>query len=448
MKLLLIAPARLGSRSRKGKHVHQLNLALLAALATPYFKEIKIVEEDFVDLDLQESADLVGITMLTSQAVRGYQLGDHFRQRGIPTICGGPHPSYVIKESLQHFDSVVIHEAENIWPQLMADFQAGKLQQVYKSDKPSDLSKLPIPRKDLFQGPKSTLSAQVLQTGRGCPFGCDFCTVTATYGNKLRTRPIEHVIEEIKRYPSKIFFFVDDNIFFDRDYAYKLFEALIPLKIRWGSQGSLNKISSDGKLLSLAVRSGCMSLFVGIESIEQKTLNASNKAFNRVKDYEEDIKKVQRAGINLITAFIFGFENDTPQTFANVRDFAIANKVMLVSTGILTPFPGTKLFERFQAKGLIENYDWSKYDGGNLVWRHPYFSKELISWEKNELSARFYSFPAIAKRFWANRRHPLYYLTLNAVNWYKAKTQNHCLQQRPDDCQEFEAGPLAASTFK
>ena len=134
LKLLLIAPARLGASARKGKNVHQLNLALLAALATPYFDDIKIVEEDFVDLDLGETADLVGIIMLTSQANRAFELGDHFRKKGVKTICGGSHPSFMPQECLQHFDSVVVHEAENVWPQLMADFMNGGLKPLYHSD--------------------------------------------------------------------------------------------------------------------------------------------------------------------------------------------------------------------------------------------------------------------------------------------------------------------------
>jgi radical SAM superfamily enzyme YgiQ (UPF0313 family) len=419
MKLLLIAPAGLEVQGVKGKHVHHLNLAVIAALATPYFDEIKIVEEDFTDLDLNEKADLVGITMLTCQANRGYELADHFRKRGIATISGGPHASFMPEEALQHFDSVVVHEAENVWSELTADFMNGGLKPRYHSDEAADLDKLPIPRKDLFVGPTSTLSAQVLQTGRGCPFGCHFCTVTTIYGKTLRTRPVAHVVEEIKRYPSKIFFFVDDNIFFSTSYAYELFEALIPLKIKWGSQGSLDRICHDSKLLELAVRSGCMSLFVGIESIEQAVLNSTHKAHNKVKNYAENLKKIHRAGINVIGAFIFGWEHDTPATFSKVRDFAIRNRIMMLSSGILTPFPGTQLFEKLRSGGLIQNYDWDKYDGGHLVWKHPNFSKEEIDREKNLLHTNFYSILSILKRFWANRKHPLYYSAMNAVHWNK-----------------------------
>jgi radical SAM superfamily enzyme YgiQ (UPF0313 family) len=412
----------LGAKARKGRSVHQLNLALLAGLATPYFSDIQIVEEDFTDLNPNETADLVGVTMLTCQAPRGYELGDHFRKRGIPTICGGSHPSFVPDECLRHFDSVVIHEAENVWPQLMADFQNGSLKPIYHSDQPADLDALPMPRKDLFVGPQSTLSAQVLQTSRGCPYGCHFCTVTTIYGKTVRMRPVAHVIEEIKRYPSKLFFFVDDNIFFSHEYAYELFEALIPLKIRWGSQGSLDRIAKDEKLLALAVRSGCMSLFVGIESIEQAVLNSTHKAHNKVKSYEENLAKVHRAGVNVIGAFIFGWDQDTPDTFRKVCDFAVHNKIMMLSSGILTPFPGTQLFDRLNQEGLIVDRDWSKYDGGHLVWRHPSFSKEGIDREKKRLHAEFYSARSILKRFWANRSHPLYYLAMNAIHWNKNRS--------------------------
>ena len=283
MKLLLIAPAGLEVQGVKGKHVHHLNLAVIAALATPYFDEIKIIEEEFERLNLNETADLVGITMMSCQAPRGYWLADHFRKRGIRTICGGSHASFVTEECGKHFDSVVINEVEMIWEEIMADFQADRLKPVYHTDKLIDLKELPMPRKDLFFNAGTTLNAQVIQTGRGCPLGCNFCTVTLMYGKKFRTRPVEHVVEEIKRFPSRLFFFVDDNIFLSKEYAYELCEALIPLKIKWGSQGSMELICRDEKLLKLASRAGCLSLFVGIESIDQETLNAAHKSFNKVR---------------------------------------------------------------------------------------------------------------------------------------------------------------------
>ncbi len=419
MKLLLIAPAGLEVQGVKGKHIHHLNLAVIAALATPYFDEVRIVEEEFERLDLNESADLVGITMMSCQAPRGYYLADHFRKRGIPTICGGSHASFMVEECSGHFDSVVINEVEMIWDEIMEDFQADRLKPVYHTDKLIDLKDLPMPRKDLFFETGSTLNAQVLQTGRGCPLGCNFCTVTLMYGKTFRTRPVEHVVEEIKRYPSRLFFFVDDNIFLSRNYAYELCEALIPLKIKWGSQGSLELICKDENLLKLAARSGCISLFVGIESVDQKTLDAAHKSFNMVKNYEENIRKMHRAGINVVGAFIFGFEQDTPDTFQQVYDFAMRNRLAMLNMGIMTPFPGTEVYEKTKREGRIFDRDWEHYTGSNLVWNHPNMSKDEIEEHYSDFRRRFYAWPSIFKRFWANRAHPLYYFGMNFTHWWR-----------------------------
>ncbi len=420
MKLLLIAPAGLEVQGSKGKHVHHLNLAVIAALATPFFTEIKIIEEAFEKIDLNEQADLVGITMMSSQAPRGYWLADHFRRRGIKTICGGSHASFMVSECQEHFDSVVINEVELVWAEIMADFQAGKLKASYHSTDVVDMKDVPIPRKDLFFDTGTTLNAQVLQTSRGCPMGCDFCTVTQMYGKKFRTRPVSHIVEEIKRYHSSLFFFVDDNIFLSKDHAYELFEALIPLKTKWGSQASLELICRDEELLKLAVRSGCISLFVGIESIDQETLDAAHKSFNKVKNYEDNIRMIRKAGINVVGAFIFGFDQDTPATLDKIYDFSMRNRLSMVNTGIMTPFPGTEVYEKAKREGRIFDDNWEHYTGANLVWHHPTMGKEEMEKAYQAFPRRFYTWSSILKRFWANRAHPAYYLALNFAHWWRA----------------------------
>jgi len=420
MKLLLIAPAGLEVQGIKGKHVHHLNLAVIAALATPFFDEIRIIEEAFEPLDLNEHYDMVGITMMTCQARRGYWLADHYRKKGIRTICGGSHASFMVEECGEHFDSVVINEVEMMWPEIMEDFLADKMKPVYQTHELIDLKDLAMPRKDLFLKGSTTLNTQVLQTGRGCPLGCNFCTVTLMYGKKFRTRPVAHVVEEIKRYPSRIFFFVDDNIFLSREYAYELCEALIPLKIKWGSQGSLELIARDEELLKLAVKSGCISLFVGIESIDQETLNAAHKAFNKVKNYERNIKRIRDAGINVVGAFIFGFDQDTATTLDRIYDFAMHNRLAMVNLGIMTPFPGTEVYKTALHEGRIFDHDWEHYTGANLVQHHPTMSKEQVEELHLAFPKKFYTFSSIAKRFWANRSQPLYYLTMNFTHWWRA----------------------------
>lgn len=418
-KLLLIAPASLEVRKAKGKYAHHLSLAMVAGLASPDFDKIRIVEETFEELDLDETADLVGITMMTCQAPRAYLLADHFRKKGIPTICGGSHASFMVSECEKHFDSVVVNEAELLWPEIMADFRAGKLKPVYRTDKFADLEDLPMPRKDLFLKGCTTLNTQVIQASRGCPLGCNFCTVTKMYGREHRTRPVEHVIEEMKRFPARVFFFVDDNIFLSKEYAYKLFEALIPLKIKWGSQGSLEMIARDEKLLKLAAASGCISLFVGIESIDQETLNLANKPFNKVKNYENNIRRIMRAGINVVGAFIFGFDQDTKTTLDKIYDFAMHNRLALVNTGIMTPFPGTDFFDKAMRERRIADFNWELYTGANLVCHHPTMSKEEIEGLHLSFPMKFYSWCSILKRFWANRSHPLYYFTMNLAHRWR-----------------------------
>lgn len=424
MKLLLIAPSGLWVQGFKGhKHLHLLNMAVIAALATPYFNEIKIIEEVFEPLDLDETADLVGITMMTCQAERGYYLADHFRKRGIRTICGGSHATFMTNECSKHFDAVVVNEAESVWDDLMADFQTDSLKPVYRSDKLIDLKDLPIPRKELFM--KNGAHLDVIQAGRGCPLGCEFCMVTQMYGKKFRTRPVEHIVEEIKRFKSKRLFFVDDNIFLSKSYAYELCEALIPLNVRWAGQGSLELICRDDELLRLAARSGCVSLFVGIESVEQETLNAHHKQFNKVQNFRENLRKMNRAGILVVGSFIFGFEQDTPESFDKVLDFAIENNIYMVNCGILTPFPGSVTYDKAVQQEKIVDFRWAQYTGTNLVWQHPAMSKVELEARYDLFRRKFYSWSSIARRFWANRSHPFYYLGMNLHlrRLYQTKSQ-------------------------
>ena len=424
MKLLLIAPSGLWVQGFKGhKHLHLLNMAVVAALATPYFNEIKIIEEVFEPLDLDETADLVGITMMTCQADRGYYLADHFRKRGMRTICGGSHATFMTNECAKHFDAVVVNEAESVWDELMADFLADSLKPVYRSDKLIDLKDLPIPRKELFM--KNGAHLDVTQAGRGCPLGCEFCTVTQMYGKKFRTRPVEHIVEEIKRFNSKRLFFVDDNIFLSKPYAYELCEALIPLNVRWAGQGSLELICRDDELLRLAARSGCVSLFVGIESVEQETLNAHHKQFNKVQNFRDNLRKMNRAGILVVGSFIFGFEQDTPESFDKILDFAIENNIYMVNCGILTPFPGSVTYDKAVQQEKIVDFRWGQYTGTNLVWQHPVMSKAEVEARYDRFRRKFYSWSSIARRFWANRSHPFYYLGMNLHlrRLYQTKSQ-------------------------
>jgi radical SAM superfamily enzyme YgiQ (UPF0313 family) len=221
------------------------------------------------------------------------------------------------------------------------------------------------------------------------------------------------------------FFFVDDNIFLSHKYAYELFEALIPLKIRWGSQASLELICKDEKLLQLAARSGCISLFVGFESVDQQTLDKAHKSFNKVHRFDSNVAIMHKYGINVVGAFIFGFETDTRETFQQTLAFAMRNKLAMVNTGIMTPFPGTEVFQKSERDGLLTDRDWEHYTGGNLVWSHPTLDKEEIESAYLEFRQAFYSWPSIFKRFWPNRHHALYYFGMNFTHWWRAYRNPH-----------------------
>ncbi len=417
-KLLLIAPVSQEVHGVSGKAVHHLSLAIIAALADPYFSEIEIVEEAFAPINLKQTPDLVGITMMTCQVTRGYWLADYFRKRGSKVILGGPHVSFMVQEALQHADAVVQGEVEGLWPRIMDDFSRGDFSgKHYRGMEPIDLSMVPIPRKDLFPKGRTTFDAGVLQTARGCPMGCDFCTVTKMYGKLYRTRPVEQVVEEIRRFPKNAFFFVDDNIFFSHEYSYRLFEALIPLKIKWGSQASLELTCRDPKLLKLAVRSGCASLFIGFESVNQANLNATRKTFNKVERYDENIKKIHDAGISIFGAFIFGLEHDTPQTFRDTLDFVMRNRLFMVNPGVLTPLPGTVTHMEMERAGKILDYNYEHYTCGRLIWKHPNMTTEELEKCYLEFRREFYSLSSIATRFWNNRRHPLLFLALNLAHY-------------------------------
>ncbi|HID92619.1 MAG TPA: B12-binding domain-containing radical SAM protein [bacterium (Candidatus Stahlbacteria)] len=338
-----------------------LNLLTLAGL-TPNDTKIEIVDERYHRIKFDDAVDLVAITALTCNAPRAYEIADEYRRQGKRVILGGIHPTFMYEEASLHADSVVLGEAEGIWEEVIDDFRKGTLKPVYAAPCP-DLSKTPLPRWDLL--PERNRYVTFVQTSRGCPNDCAFCSVTTFSGRKVRVRPIESVIKEIKSLGSsalkKFIIFVDDNILGNVKYAKKLFKSLIPLKIRWGSETSINLLK-DMELLKLAVKSGCRALFIGFETLSEKALKQINKSFNRVKEYKEVIKTLHRYGIAVIASLIFGFDDDDKGVFKRTVDFLEEAKVDAAIFSILTPLPGTRLYKEFKAKRRIFERNWSKFD--------------------------------------------------------------------------------------
>ncbi|MBA7644158.1 Bacteriochlorophyllide d C-12(1)-methyltransferase [subsurface metagenome] len=409
MKIILISPTwkiqAKEKRMERGKVFKFPQLSLLAVAAvTPPEVETELIDENVEEIDFNKEADLVGITCMTATAPRAYEIADRFREKGISVVLGGMHPSALPQEAIQHADAVVIGEAEPTWPRLIEDFKRGgkgTLKPFYGDGRRVDLSQICPPRRSLLKRNKYIIT-RVLQVSRGCPFDCSFCSVSKFFGKKYRLRPIKDVVAEIKSLVGKSLYsrfiaFLDDNIMGNVKYAKELFRALIPYKLVWVGQASVN-VAQDPELLELAANSGCKGLFVGFESISPSSLREADKPQNKISFYKKAIERFHRFGISLEGAFIFGFDNDDKSIFKKTVNFIKKVKLDAVQFGILTPFPGTRLFSKLSREGRIIDHDWSNYDIANVVFKPklmtPQELKKGFTWAYQHI----YSFPGIFRR--------------------------------------------------
>jgi len=399
------------SRRRRTSSVPQINLPTLAAHADARF-EVRIVDENVEDLDLSLRPDLVGITLMTPTALRGYKIADTFRNANVPVVLGGMHVFFMPDEAAAHANALVIGEAEYAWNELLDDFLAGRMRDRYESEKPHDLVGLPHPRLDLLK-PGAYTFTNILETARGCPHKCKYCAVSAFWGQRFRFRPIEEVVDEIRSMPPGDVGFIDDNIFGHTNRAKSLFEALIPLKRRWMGQGDL-RVSRDPELLRLARRSGCKWIFVGIESANEDNLKAMNKdRINRAQDYEQAIATIRGTGISIMGSFIFGLDHDDEGTFERTLEFCIRNRLEGANLYLLTPLPGTELFADMQRNGRLLHCDWSRYDLNHVVFKPMNMSPAALLEGYIRTYRSLYSIGSIAKRVLAFRPNLPQLLALN-----------------------------------
>lgn len=338
--------------------VPPLSLAIVASL-TPKDVEISIIDENIEEVDFDKPTDLVGITITSFTAPRGYEIADAFRAKKIPVVLGGIHVSLMPKESLKHADSIVIGEAENIWPELVNDFRDNKLKKVYKNKNKPDLTNSPLPRWDLIKNKKYTIAT--LHLTRGCPHGCEFCVAEKHFGKKIRKRPIKEIIKEINflKDKYKFFWFVDDNLFFDRNYVKQLVKEIIPLGINYYCFAN-TYVSKDDELLELLAKSGCLSMNIGFETINSKNLKLIDKtSINEIKEYPKIIKKIQNHGIRVRPQFMVGFDYDDIQVFNRIEEFVNKNNLVLPDVHIAAVFYGTKHYYRLKKEKRISPLDYS-----------------------------------------------------------------------------------------
>ncbi len=351
----------------KSLYYPSLTFPLLAALTPPDI-DVSITHEIFEDIDFEEKVDIIGITSITTNIFRAYEIAAEFRKRNVYVVLGGIHVSMMPDEAAKHADTIFIGEAEETWPQFLKDFQNGNAKKAYKAEKPPSLADLPVPSWSLIDKSRylcfdvfhryKLKGAYPIQSSRGCNFSCDYCSTSRMFGRAgLRTRPITDVVNEIQSINAKRLFFMDDNIFADPAYTKDLFRALIPLNIKWGGQGVICA-ADDEELIKLARKSGCYFIVAGLESITPKVLESLGKKNDKVGNYIKNIEVFKKAKIDLDVSMMFGFDDDEPSVFKNTCDFLVKCCVPYVSWLPLTPFPGTVFYKRLKNQGRLKDEKW------------------------------------------------------------------------------------------
>ena len=413
MRILLVSPTHYnpdGSLHRTTRYwTSALTLPYPRAL-TPPGHEVETVDELFYDVDLDGDYDLVGITAMGPQITRAYTLADHFRSRGIRVVLGGTWVTLTVDASLRHADAVVAGEAEDTWPMLLADFAEGRNRGVYRAERwhslvdlpRIDYTTLPLLKYDAFKA--SWLYRMYFHWpiifSRGCPHPCEYCAVQTYYQRGYRTRPVDDVIEDIrtvKRLGADRLLFLDDNPIARPDEAKELFRAMIPLRMKWASQSTIN-IARDPELLDLAARSGCVSLSIGLESINEDSLASVAKGFNLPRRFAQDLAAIRAKGIQVIALLMVGLDGDTTDTFARSLRFLVDNKVSFLKLFTPCPYPGTAFHERMAREGRILVDDWGRYDYGSPLIRPARMTAEDMVEGFRYVYQGFYSVRSILRR--------------------------------------------------
>jgi radical SAM superfamily enzyme YgiQ (UPF0313 family) len=401
MRIKLIFPGRkIRNLEIRGKNhlVPSETLTTLAAV-TPPQHEVIIEDENVQPLHLDDLPDVVGITVYTFLARRAYEIADHYRAMGVYVVLGGLHVTGCPEEAASHADTVVIGEGDSVWPQFLTDFEVGHPARVYRPREVVALDVLPIPRKELLDGRRYLSTASVSAT-RGCPYHCQYCFNSVDGASPFRKRSVQLVIRQIETMCNSgehYIIFFDDNLTVDRQYARSLCTALKGRGVRWRCAASI-EVAYDEELLHLMAASGCESLFIGLESINMRSLAESAKHQNRVRDYEQLLQTIKRHGIMINASFVFGFDHDSPTVFQDTLDFAVRNKLDSINFHILTPYPGTLLFKRLEAERRILTYDWDRYDTAHAVFQPTQMTAEELERGYIWIYREFYSWANILRR--------------------------------------------------
>jgi radical SAM superfamily enzyme YgiQ (UPF0313 family) len=398
-RLLLVYPA-----THKLGWVRRFQLPSLAlkqvAAATPPEWEVILADEVQEDIPFEGRFDLVGITAMTHQAVRAYEIADHFRSRGVPVVLGGIHPTVLPDEALCHADAVVVGEAEPVWAGLLADLLAGRLAPLYRAPIPDGALTIPWSRRDFLAG-RSYLTTQTLQASRGCPYDCPFCITTNYFGKGFRYRDPDDVLAELRTFTGKLVVFLDDNILGDPERAKPILRGMIGMGLTWGGQATL-RFAEDPELVRLVAASGCIGIFVGIETATGSYANLPKNG--GTADAAELIRRVRDAGIVLEASLIYGFDDHDESIFDRTLRFLSDCSPGVATLNVLTPYPGTALFEQFEREGRLLHREWRRYDHSQVVFRPRLMTPERLYRGWLEARQEVYRWQAISSRVLSSPR--------------------------------------------
>lgn len=414
MHISLIATRKNADRSERELYEMDLVLRVLGlkrsfldlgmvtvAGCTPRDVNLRFVDEYLEDIDYDAPTDLVALSAKTSCVPQAFAVADRFRAKGKKVVLGGIHASLRPKEALEHADCVVTGEADALWPQVVKDAQAGRLKARYDAEGFPPMAEVPIPRWDITSSNKYLF--QQLQTTRGCPFQCHFCSVPDISGQAFRFKPVDLAVRELQAMPKSTnpllkvrpLYVVDDNFISRLSYTKELLQAMVPLRQQglippWSAETTVN-VARDEELLDLFRDAGCGTLIVGFESVSEATLNHMNKGVNFSLTYQDAVDRIHARGMSIVGNFIVGFDTDHLDVFRATLDFIQKTGILYPFFSILTPMPGTKLHEEVKAEGRLDHFDWGQYDTRHVVFQPKNMTREQLQDGYNYLYEQAYS---------------------------------------------------------